>query len=116
MGVLSFGSLNYDRTYEVEAFVEAGQTIFSLKYSEFLGGKGLNQSVSLNRAGCEVYHMGVVGPDGGELKQMLHENGIHTDYIFESPIQSGHAEMQLSQAGENTIIVDGGSNLEYQNI
>ncbi|MGP6140531.1 MULTISPECIES: ribokinase [unclassified Jeotgalibaca] len=112
MRVLNFGSLNYDRTYQVEAFVEAGQTISSLKYSDFLGGKGLNQSVSLSRAGCDVYHVGVVGPDGSELKQMLHENGIHTDYIFESPIQSGHAVIQISQAGENAIIVDGGSNLE----
>lgn len=52
MRVLKFGSLNDDHTYKLAALFEAGQTISGFRQSEFLGGKGLNQSVSLIRVGC----------------------------------------------------------------
>lgn len=112
MRILNFGSLNYDRVYEVESFVQAGQTISSLKYSEFMGGKGLNQSVALSKACCEVYHIGVVGPDGADLIELLRTEGVKTKFIFETEIHSGHAVIQINRSGENAIIVDGGANLE----
>lgn len=112
MRILNFGSLNYDRVYEVESFVQEGQTVSSLSYSEFMGGKGLNQSVALSKAGCEVYHVGVVGPDGGNLIDLLRAEGVDTEFIFESETHSGHAVIQINQSGENAIIVEGGSNLK----
>lgn len=112
MKVLNFGSLNFDRTYEVNSFVEAGQTISSQKYSVFLGGKGLNQSVALSNAGCQIYHIGVRGPDGLEFIRLLEENRVNTDFIFESDIHSGHAVIQLNRYGDNAIIVEAGSNFE----
>lgn len=112
MKVLNFGSLNFDRTYEVSSFVEAGQTISSQKFSIFLGGKGLNQSVALSNGGSQVYHIGVRGPDGLEFVAFLEEHGVNTDFIFESDTYSGHAVIQINSKGENAIVVEGGSNVE----
>ena len=109
MRVLNFGSLNFDRVYNVDYFVQAGETILSQKYEEFLGGKGLNQSLALARAGAEVFHMGAVGPDGDSLLACLQDNGVDVRYIRKTDVVSGHAVIQKS-FGQNCIIVCGGSN------
>ena len=62
--VLCFGSLNIDYTYKVEHFVQKGETISSLGLQVFSGGKGLNQSTALAKAGAETYHAGAIGTDG----------------------------------------------------
>ncbi len=46
MRILNFGSLNIDHVYRVKHFVRPGETLNSLSYSRFAGGKGANQSVS----------------------------------------------------------------------
>ena len=51
MKILNFGSLNIDRVYRVAHLVRAGETISSLGYQCFPGGKGLNQSIAAARAG-----------------------------------------------------------------
>ena len=50
MKILSLGSLNVDRVYNVEEFVSAGETISAQKFEIFLGGKGFNQSIAIARA------------------------------------------------------------------
>ena len=45
MKILNLGSLNFDKVYDVPHFVAAGETILSDGYAEFLGGKGLNQTL-----------------------------------------------------------------------
>ncbi|NLL71608.1 MAG: ribokinase, partial [Epulopiscium sp.] len=42
MKALNFGSLNIDYVYEVEHFVQKGETISSNSLQVFSGGKGLN--------------------------------------------------------------------------
>ena len=59
--ILNYGSLNIDYVYEVPHFVTPGETLQSKGRSIFAGGKGLNQSVALARAGGDVYHAGAVG-------------------------------------------------------
>ncbi len=110
MKILNFGSLNIDRTYEVDQFVQAGQTVSVFNYQEFLGGKGLNQSVALARAGAEVSHIGVVGHDGGDLKEALLDNHIDTTYLWEVEEHSGHTVIQIDSTGENAILFEAGSN------
>ena len=61
MKVLNFGSLNIDYVYSLDHFVQKGETISSERLDIFSGGKGLNQSVALGRAGAEVYHAGAIG-------------------------------------------------------
>ncbi|HCT90836.1 MAG TPA: ribokinase, partial [Lachnospiraceae bacterium] len=59
MKVLNFGSLNLDYVYAVDHMVMAGETLASKEMNTFCGGKGLNQSVALARAGVPVYHAGL---------------------------------------------------------
>ena len=66
MKIYNLGSLNIDYVYAVEHFVTAGETLSSENMTVFPGGKGLNQSVALSRAGAKVIHGAVVG-DGGEM-------------------------------------------------
>ena len=63
MKILNFGSLNLDYVYDVEHFVRKGETIASREMRIFCGGKGLNTSVALSKAGAPVYHAGLVVQD-----------------------------------------------------
>lgn len=111
MKVLNYGSLNIDKVYDVDHFVHSEETILANGYAEFLGGKGLNQSVALARAGAEVYHLGAVGKDGDRFCPCLREAGVNTEYIYSLPSVSGHAIIQ-SVKGQNCIIVCSGANGE----
>lgn len=69
MKILSFGSLNLDHVYAVPHFVQPGETLSSDSLAIHCGGKGLNQSIALARAGAKVYHAGAVGAaDGSPLR------------------------------------------------
>ena len=95
MKVLNFGSLNIDYVYDVENFVRKGETISSKGLNVFCGGKGLNQSVALARAGAKVYHAGMVGEDGIFLVDLLKAAGVDTGNILVSKDErSGNAIIQ----------------------
>ena len=109
MKILNLGSLNFDRVYDVNHIVTEGETILCQGYGEFFGGKGLNQSLALARAGAEVYHAGAIGTDGTDLRECLENAGVNTQYLQQLPTVSGHAVIQKSN-GQNCIIVCGGAN------
>ena len=110
MKILNWGSMNLDYVYKVDHFVLPGETISASSQSINPGGKGLNQSIALSRAGAKVYHAGAVGKNGGQLKQLLDENGVDTGFIRELDVIQGNAIIQVTAAGENNIIIYGGSN------
>ncbi len=113
MKVLNFGSLNIDYFYKVGHFVQMGETQASDMLNIYGGGKGLNQSVALSRAGAEVYHAGVIGTDGAFLKEILEEAGVNTTFTQElQNVRTGHAIIQNDSAGDNCIILYGGANQE----
>ena len=109
---LNFGSLNKDMVYSVSSIVRPGETVAATKLEYFNGGKGLNQSIALARAGAEVYHAGRIGTDGTSLTALLNENGVNTDYVSVSRSPSGHAVIQVTKEGQNSILVYGGANKE----
>ena len=112
MKVCNFGSLNFDKVYAMEHFVEPKETISSIGYMENFGGKGLNQSIALAKAGEEVYHAGKVGKDGQPFIDYLEKYGVHTDYLKKDDnTVTGHAIIQTCK-GENCIILFGGANQE----
>ena len=82
MRILNFGSLNLDYVYPVDHFVRPGETLAALSRSVKAGGKGLNQSVALARAGACVSHAGCLGTGGELLKTLLEENGVNTDCLL----------------------------------
>ena len=112
MKILNLGSLNIDKVYSVGHFVSAGETISSANMETFSGGKGLNQSIALARAGAEVYHAGAVGPDGKGLRALLEGSGVHVDYLQTLGTVTGHAVIQLTPKGQNCIIISAGANGE----
>ena len=110
MKVLNFGSLNYDYVYEVDHFVLPKETISSIGYSRNFGGKGLNQSIALAKAGVDVYHAGRVGNDGQDFIDYLNEYGVKTDYLLKDTSEAtGHAIIEVCE-GQNCIILHGGAN------
>ena len=110
MKILNFGSLNLDLVYQIPHFVRAGETLSTTGFSRNVGGKGLNQSVALAKAGAEVYHAGLIGADGGILKDFLAENGVDTRFVHTIDCPSGHAVIQVVPEGNNCIFLYGGAN------
>ncbi len=110
MKVLNFGSLNLDFVYQVDHMVSPGETLASLKMQTFCGGKGLNQSIALAKAGAEVYHAGCIGRDGQLLVEALEKEGVRTDYVKILEEKTGHAIIQVDRSGQNCILLYGGTN------
>lgn len=110
MKVLNFGSLNLDYVYSVDHMVKPGETLASFGMNTFCGGKGLNQSIALARAGVPVFHAGMVGEEGELLLNACEGSGIKTDYIRTIPGQSGHTIIQVDKEGQNCILLYGGAN------
>ena len=110
MKILNFGSLNLDNVYQVPHFLQAGETMAALSEAVHPGGKGLNQSLALARAGAEVYHAGVVGNGSELLTNLLKENGVHDDYLLHRDCTQGSTMIQVSPKGENCILLFGQSN------
>lgn len=108
--VLNFGSLNIDHVYRVPHFVEPGETLSCLSYSVFAGGKGLNQSIALARAGVTTAHAGKIGHDGSFLIQTLEKAGVDTAFVLEGETPTGHASIQVDAAGQNSILLYPGAN------
>lgn len=111
MRALCFGSLNIDYVYQVPHFVAGGETLAAGSLSRFSGGKGLNQSVALARAGLEVRHAGAVGRDGLFLLEELRAAGVDTGHVeVLEDVSTGHAVIQRTPSGENCILLYGGAN------
>lgn len=110
MKILNFGSLNIDYVYNVEHFVQPGETMASEQLNKFCGGKGLNQSIALAKAGAEVYHAGLVGDDGRMLIDCMNKYGVNTSLIKQTKGPSGHAIIQVDKNKQNSIILHGGAN------
>jgi ribokinase len=107
--------LNIDHFYQVDHFVQPGETINSGIYRQACGGKGLNQSIALAHAGSQVFHAGKIGWDGKALTDCLEAAGINTQYVEKDEYKpSGHAIIQVNKEGQNSIIIHGGTNRAIQ--
>ena len=110
MKVLNFGSLNLDYVYQVESILIPGETQASKDRKTFCGGKGLNQSIALAKAGIPVFHAGMIGEEGDILLETCRENGVNTDFIRKIQGPGGHTVIQVDKNGQNCILLFGGSN------
>ena len=110
MKILNFGSCNLDFVYSVEHIVRPGETQSASERKTFPGGKGLNQSIAIARAGAQVFHAGCVGTDGDILREVLAESGVDLTYLSTVDSPNGHAVIQVSAKGENSIFLYAGSN------
>ena len=60
MKILNYGSMNIDNVYSVEHMARPGETRWLTGRGAFCGGKGLNQSIAIAKAGGQVCHAGIV--------------------------------------------------------
>ncbi len=109
MKIYNLGSLNIDYVYRVPHFVRAGETLSSADMEIFPGGKGLNQSIALARAGAQVIHGGMIGRDGAFLEELLCNNGVQSRIEIQD-LPTGHAIIQVDVDGHNCILLFGGAN------
>lgn len=110
MKILNFGSLNMDYVYEVDHFVQPGETMSSKSLFVNCGGKGLNQSIAAAKAGNMVYHAGFVGKGGEILEAKLAENDVDISFLEKLEESTGHAMIQVDRNGQNCILLYGGTN------
>ena len=110
MGIYNFGSLNIDHIYRLSHIVAPGETLAADTLSFSAGGKGLNQSIALAQSGAETFHVGCIGSDGSWLKELLAERGVRTDHVKQVEAVTGHAIIQVSKTGQNSIVIFGGAN------
>ena len=110
MRILNFGSLNIDYVYAVDHIVVPGETIASKRLDVFCGGKGLNQSIALAKAGARPCHAGMVGPDGDMLLDACRKYGVDCTHVLRVGERSGNAIIQVGADGQNSIVLFGGAN------
>jgi len=103
--------MNNDHFYKVGKLPGEGETVASLGMETFPGGKGLNQSIAMARAGAPVYHGGTLGGDGELPRSALLSEGVDISFIrTEGQLATGHAIVAVDADGRNSIIVHGGAN------
>lgn len=110
MKILNFGSCNVDGVYRLPHFVRPGETLAAQSFCRYPGGKGLNQSIALARAGSSVFHAGCVGEDDPFLRRLLCENGVDTTYLATVSAPTGQAVIFVNDSGENSIVLYPGAN------
>ena len=110
MRVLNIGSLNIDYVYTVDHIILPGETEATGSRNTFLGGKGMNQSCALAKAGVEVYHGGLIGRDGTMFLDACKEYGVHDEFIKIVDGPSGHTVIQIDKNAQNSILLFGGAN------
>jgi ribokinase len=108
--IVNFGSINIDHVYQVAHFVQPGETLATRGYSKGVGGKGLNQSVALYRAGASVTHAGCIGREDDWMAHQLTQLSLDTSAIEKVEQATGHALIQVNQDGENCILLHAGAN------
>ena len=109
--ILNYGSMNLDHVYSVPHFVLPGETISASAMKLFSGGKGLNQSIAVAKAGGTIFHAGVVGEDGEILLDALRAVSVNTSYVCKTQGPSSHTIIQVGPDGQNCIIVFSGVNM-----
>ena len=108
--LVNLGSLCIDNVYRVAGIAGSGETVASRSHAVFAGGKGLNQSIAAARGGASVMHVGGVGADGDWLRETLAAEGVDVSGVRIVDGASGHAVIQVNDAGENAIVIAGGAN------
>ena len=110
MQILTLGSYNIDMVYAVDRILRPGETISATQLAYYPGGKGLNQSIALARAGANVFPAGCIGADGNMLLQYMKDSGLDTKHIRTVDAKTGHAIIQVDQNAENAIMIYRGAN------
>lgn len=106
------GSISIDYAYAVPHFAGEGEAVSAGYMHAHPGGKGLNQTIALARAGASVAHAGAVGSDGARLVHMLDDEGADVRHIERRDVPTGHAITQVTPEGCRLALLYPGANHE----
>jgi ribokinase len=114
------GSLNYDLVTYTQRVPDSGETYQADSFETHIGGKGLNQTISIAKLIPEINEkhrvrmIGSVGDDsfGEQLKSSLIEYGVNVDDVkVHKGVRSGVATILVEKStGENRILITAGAN------
>lgn len=113
--ILVIGSANIDLVARVSRIPRPGETLMGQSFATICGGKGANQAVAAARLGGQVTLIGCVGDDafGAQQKESLRSAGVNLSYLKTvSGTPTGTAIIEVSDEGENSIVVIPGANFE----
>lgn len=108
------GSLNIDLVQRVPRMPRPGETLRSLDFQTFLGGKGANQAAAAARLGAAAEMAGCIGADvfGQQLRDELSRMGVDLSRVRTGRLPSGTATILVLPDGENAIVISPGANGE----
>jgi ribokinase len=107
------GSAVTDLTTFVDAFPQAGETVFGKGFDLGFGGKGANQAVAARLCGAQVMMVAKVGDDlfGQATVDNFASFGIDTTHVhIVAGAPTGVAPILVEPNGQNRIIVVKGAN------
>ncbi len=111
--ILVVGSANIDLVARVSRIPRPGETLMGSSFTTVCGGKGANQAMAAARLGASVAFLGCVGSDGFAEQQRasLGAAGVNLNYLKSVDHEpTGTAIIEVSDAGENSIVVIPGAN------
>jgi ribokinase len=111
--VVVVGSINEDVMLQLGRRIRPGETVTAQRVERRPGGKGANQAVAVAAAGAEVTMLGTVGDDpaGTRMVEDLRRRGVSTELVrIVDGVSTGTAYVTVTPDGENTIVLDPGSN------
>jgi len=112
--LLILGSVNADLLFKVATLPRPGETVLCPSYTMAPGGKGSNQAAAAAKAGARTAFFGHLGDDayGPVVRRFLVDAGIDCRGLATSDKPTAIAVIGVDEAGENSIIVASGANLD----
>lgn len=112
--IVVFGSINIDIVTQVPTLPRPGETVLSAAYAVVPGGKGGNTALAAARAGAPTHLFGRIGTDGfaNDALRLLRDTGVDLSGVGTSDRPTGCATIWVDGAGENSIVVASGANLD----
>jgi len=114
--ILVFGAANVDFIIKSYKLPQKGEEIGGGQFKQTVGGKGVNQAISVARANGLVTFIGSVGDDiySDKIVLDLMEAGVNTSHIILTPeIDSGVAMILVDEDGGNMISLAEGANAHF---
>lgn len=111
-GIVVVGSVNADLVVTLDRHPRPGETVLAHAMTVLPGGKGANQAVAAALLGADVIMVGAVGSDAHAEVALsgLSAAGVDLRQIGRLEGSTGVAVVEVSEDGENTIVVVPGAN------
>lgn len=111
--IVVIGSINKDIVFLVDSFVKAKETKTSKSMEQFLGGKGLNQSIALKKAYDDVWLCGNIHQQDATIVHEIEAWGVDARHVSLVSKNTGTAFIQVDLNGENCILLEKGANHDF---